>query len=409
MPDDTTFHIEDRYAIPFFRKQNVSVERGQGIYVWDEEGNRYIDFTSGWGVTCLGHAHPAITRAIHRQAQKIIQNPNSGLTYSPARAKLLSLLTKVLPQGLSRVFFTNSGAEANDAAIKLARKITGRPEVISTMQSFHGRTISTTSATGQASHRDRFRPRMPNYRFVPYDDVEAMAQALDTEVAAVIVEPIQAEGGVRVPSRGYLEEISRLCKENGSMLIVDEIQTGFCRTGSFFAIGSLPVEADFLTMAKGIAGGFPLGAFAVTESVASSVEYGDHGGTYCGNPLGCAVAYAVIRTLMDQKISNNVGRAGQEALACMHAWQDRHPDFVVDIRGRGLLLLVDMQTEDAATSVADICLQNGLFVRPTQGTGIRLLPPLNIAVGELEEGLLILERAIDETASRTGSFASGSY
>ena len=205
MSSKDTFEIEDKYLAPFFVKQKISIEKGDGVFVWDEEGKMYIDFTSGWGVTCIGHAHPVIIDALMEQGRKIIQNPNSGLTYSPARAHLLSLLAGILPSGLTRVFFTNSGAEANDAAIKLARKVTGRPEIISTHKSFHGRTISTTSATGQAKHRDRYNPLMPNYRFVPYDDLESLNNSMDKNVAAVIIEPIQGEGGVRIPSDGYLK------------------------------------------------------------------------------------------------------------------------------------------------------------------------------------------------------------
>jgi acetylornithine/N-succinyldiaminopimelate aminotransferase len=226
-----------------------------------------------------------ITDALLEQSKKIIQNPNSGLTYSPVRARLLSLMGEILPAPLTRVFFSNSGAEANDAAIKLARKATGRLDVIAMNQSFHGRTISTASATGQTKHRKKFNPLMPNYRFVPYDDLDALKRAFNNNMAALILEPIQGEGGVIIPSDGYLKEVSRLCKANGSLLIIDEIQTGFCRTGPMFAIGLLNVEADFMTMAKGIAGGFPFGAFAMSETIAANLEPGDHGGTYCGNPL----------------------------------------------------------------------------------------------------------------------------
>ncbi|MEI7637592.1 MAG: aminotransferase class III-fold pyridoxal phosphate-dependent enzyme, partial [Syntrophus sp. (in: bacteria)] len=254
-----TIQVEDKYTPPFFRKIPVSIERGAGVHVWNEEGNRFIDFTSGWGVTCLGHAHPVITDALLEQSKKIIQNPNSGLTYSPVRARLLSLMSGILPPPLTRVFFSNSGAEANDAAIKLARKATGRLDVIAMDQSFHGRTISTTSATGQTKHREKYNPLMPNYQFVPYDDLEALRRAFNNNVAALILEPIQGEGGVIIPADSYLKEVSRLCKANNSLLIIDEIQTGFCRTGPMFAIGSLNVEADFMTMAKGIAGGFPFG------------------------------------------------------------------------------------------------------------------------------------------------------
>ena len=398
MSTKMTIEIEDRHSPPFFKKIPVSIERGEGIYIWDEEGHRFLDFTAGWGVTCLGHAHPVITSALLEQAQKITQNPNSGLTYSPVRARLLSLLCEVLPPPLTRVFFSNSGAEANDAAIKLARKVTGRPDVISTHRSFHGRTISTASATGQASHRDKFSPLMPNYRFVPYDDVDALERSIDAAVAAVIVEPVQGEGGVRVPSDDYLWHVSRLCRANGSLMIVDEIQTGFCRCGPMFAIAPLQVEVDFLTMAKGIAGGFPFGAFAVSEEVASHLEMGDHGGTYCGNPLGCAVALAVIKHLLDHNISANVTDIGGRALRRMSGWRDACPDIITDVRGKGLLIGLQLRSEEAATRIADQCLEKGLFVRQTQGDVIRIFPALNISSEHMEEGLAIIEQSIADSA-----------
>ncbi len=400
MSSKASFEIEDKHMAPFFIKQKISIEKGDGIYVWDEEGNRYIDFTSGWGVTCIGHAHPVITDALIDQGRKIIQNPNSGLTYSPPRARLLSLLAGILPPGLTRVFFTNSGAEANDAAIKLARKATGRPDIISMNQSFHGRTISTASATGQAKHRDRYSPLMPNYRFVPYDDPEALKHSLGEKVAAVILEPIQGEGGVRVPSERYLTEVDNLCKENGSLLIMDEIQTGFFRTGPVFITSSCGVKADFLTMAKGIAGGFPFGAFAMSEEVANRLDIGDHGGTYCGNPLGCAVAYAAVRYLIDNNISRNVEDMGRIALDWMSPWRERYGNAIADIRGRGLLLMVEFKNEDIATRVKNECLARGLFITQTQGNGIRIFPALNIKKDELDEGLLIIKEAIETVVNR---------
>lgn len=392
-----TINIEDKFTPPFFQKTTISIERGEGIYVWDEEGNKFLDFTSGWGVTCLGHAHPTITNALLEQGKKIIQNPNSGLTYSPTRARLLSLMNQILPRPLTRVFFSNSGAEANDAAIKLARKVTGRLDIISTYQSFHGRTISTASATGQAKHREKFNPLMPNYRFIPYDDLMALGRALDSNVAAVILEPIQGEGGVKVPSDGYLEEASRLCKANNSLLIVDEIQTGFCRSGPMFAISSKNVEADFLTMAKGIAGGFPIGAFAVSDAVSSQFELGDHGGTYCGNPLGCAVAYAVIKYLLDHDVSANVTQMGNLSIDRMGKWMQEYPTIITDVRGKGLLLAIEFRDEKIAGLIADECLARRLFVRQTQGNMIRIFPALNIGDEEMEEGLAIIEAAIGTT------------
>ena len=393
-----TIAIENAHIPPFFTKIPVSIDRGDGVYVWDEDGNRYLDLTAGWGVTCIGHAHPAIQTALTEQAARILQNPNSGLTYSPVRARLLSLLADILPANLTRVFFTNSGAEANDAAIKLARKVTGRHNVVAAERSFHGRTISTASATAQAKHREKFRPLMPGYRFVPFNDLDAIQSVLDVNVAAVIVEQIQGEGGVRIPCEGYLEHVSRLCRANGSLLIVDEIQTGFCRTGPMFAIGETKAQADFLTMAKGIAGGFPLGAFAVSEDVSSKLEVGDHGGTYCGNPLACAVAYAVIRYLVDNNIHAHVAKLGQSALDEMARLKEMYPSVIAEIRGKGLLLFMGFRDEEIATRVTDECLRRKVFVRQTHGDGIRIFPALNIEHEQLMEGLAVIRQAIERAA-----------
>jgi acetylornithine/N-succinyldiaminopimelate aminotransferase len=390
-----TIAIESAHMPPFFAKTPISIERGDGVYVWDEEGIRYLDLTASWGVTSIGHAHPAIQDALAEQSALIMQNPDSGLTHSPARARYLSLLAGVLPANLTRVFFSNSGAEANDAAIKLARKITGRRSVIATDGSFHGRTIGTLSATGQARHRDKFDPLMPGFRFVPYDDLGALERALDREVAAVIVEPVQGEGGVRVPSVGFLEGVSRLCRANGSLLIVDEVQTGFCRTGPLFAISTTRAEADFLTMAKGIAGGFPLGAFAVSEEVSARLQAGDHGGTYSGNPLACAVAHAVLRYLLDNDVAAHVEALGRQALSEMTRWLSAYPGVVTDVRGRGLLLIAELRDEPAAARVAAECLARKVFVRQTQGNGIRVFPALTIEPAQLAEGLKTLRQAIE--------------
>ncbi|MCH7817437.1 MAG: aspartate aminotransferase family protein [Proteobacteria bacterium] len=292
----STIDIEDRLGITFCQRQPIAIERGEGSYVWDESGKKYLDFTSGWGVTCLGHSHPIITQAINQQAQKIIQNPNSGFTYSPARASLLSILKSVLPANLSKVYFANSGAEANDAAIKLARKITGKSKIVSTLGSFHGLTFNTLSVSGGTDNTEKYLPKLTENSFIPFDDIKAAAVAIDDVTAAVILEPIQGEGGVRIPGNGYLKQVANLCRQHKALLIIDEIQTGFCRTGKFFALehSEMQVEPDILTMGKGIAGGFPFAAFAVNGWVDGQIHRGDHGGTYCGNPLGWAVAVAVL-------------------------------------------------------------------------------------------------------------------
>jgi acetylornithine/N-succinyldiaminopimelate aminotransferase len=392
-----TIEIEEKHMLGFFKKIPVSIDHGNGVYVWDEKGNKYLDFTAGWGVTCIGHGHDVIVKALTEQGKKIIQNPNSGLTYSPVRARLLKMLQGILPKGLTRVFFVNSGAEANDAAIKLARKATGREDVISAFQSFHGRTISTASATGQVKHRERFKPLMPNYRFVNYNNLLDMEKAMDKDVAAVILEPVQGEGGVNIPSQNYLKEVKAMCNENGALLIIDEIQTGFYRTGPAFVSCADEVYPDIMTMAKGIAGGFPFGAFAMTEEVCRLLEPGDHGGTYCGNPLGCAVSCAVIEYLLDNRIEEHVEKIGKYAVEKAYALKEKYPAIIKEIRGKGLLILLEIADEITASDLMTGCLSQGLILNMIQGKCIRLLPALNIIKEELDEGFAILEGAIDRT------------
>jgi acetylornithine/N-succinyldiaminopimelate aminotransferase len=392
---EETIAIEDQHMPLFAKKIPIAIERGEGVYVWDQTGKQYLDLTSGWGVTCIGHANPIITDALLRQSQKIIQNPDTGLTYSPIRARLLSVLSKILPDGLTRVFFSNSGAEANDAAIKLARKVSGRTNVISTYKSFHGRTISTMSATGQTRYLKKFRPLMPNYKFVPYNDLEAITKKMDENVAAVILEPIQGESGVNIPSNGYLESVSALCLKHGALLIVDEIQTGFYRTGPAFASNPLNVKVDFLTMAKGIAGGFPFGAFAMSENIAQKIESGDHGGTYCGNPLGCAVSHAVINYLLEHDIESHVKTVGAYTLKKLHQWQQQYPDLIADVRGRGLLIALEFNDQGIASRIYKQSLNEGLLVNFIHGTVFRIFPALTITQEEIEEGLNILHQVIE--------------
>lgn len=389
-----TFQIEDKHYALFANKTKISIEKGEGVYVYDEAGKKYIDFTAGWGVTSIGHANPVITQALFDQSKKIIQNPNSGATYSPARSKLLFLMQEILPENLTRIFFSNSGAEANDAAIKLARKATGKLNIISTEKSFHGRTISTVSATGQQIHRSRFNPLIPHHIFVPYNNIPAIEKVIGNDVAAVIVEPIQGEGGVNIPDPDYLENLSNLCTENNVLLIVDEIQTGFYRTGPVFL--SNKVKIDILTMAKGIAGGFPLGAFAFTEEIQDKLGIGDHGGTYCGNPLGCAVAYSVIKYMLDNKIEENVEYVGALSITELNEWKKEYPTIIKDVRGKGLLIAVELADNDTTTSINSKCLNNGLILNVTQGNIVRMFPALNISKEEMKEGLSIFKNALNE-------------
>jgi len=390
-----TIKVEDKYFAPFFERIPLSIVKGEGVYVWDEKGKKYMDFTAGWGVTSIGHANPIIKEALCRQADKIIQGPEAGLTYSPERAKLLDLLHKILPKGLDKIFFTNSGAEANDAVIKLARKASGKMNVISTFKSFHGRTISTASATGQSIHRDKYNPLMPNYIFVPFNDIDDLYKEIKNNVAAVILEPIQGEGGINIPYGNYLEKVSEICRKNKVFLIVDEIQTGICRTGRMFASDLKKVNVDFLTVAKGIAGGYPFGAFAMTKKAADKLEIGDHGGTFCGNPLGCAVSYAVLKYMIDNNIEKNVNDVGEYTLNILKEWKNNYPSLISDVRGKGLLIGLQFHQKEIASKIKDTSLKKGLILNLKQGNIIRIFPALNITLDEMKQGLSILDDVID--------------
>ena len=395
-----SIEIEDSLGLTICMKQPVAIERGLGSYVWDDKGARYLDFTAGWGVTSLGHSHPVLVSAIQEQAARIMQNPNSGFTYSPVRGRLLTLLQEVLPQGMTRVFFANSGAEANDAAVKLARKVTGRPEVIAVAGSFHGRTLGTLSLSGGTDNAAKYLPLVPDNIFVPFGQVDALAAALSDRVAAVILEPVQGEGGVRVPPKGYLQDVAALCEAHGALLIADEVQTGFCRTGSFFAVDAEQVRPDILTMGKGIAGGFPFAALALTEAVAAGVNKGDHGGTYCGNPLGCAASLAVLRYLLEHKIAERVTRMGQFALQHLVRLAQRYPEYIVQVRGRGLLIGLQMHNDAQVTELTERCLVLGLMVTPTRNAVLRIIPNLLITKDELLSGFETLESALAVMGSR---------
>ena len=390
-----TIAIEDSFGLTTCNKQAIAIERGLGCQVWDEQGKRYLDFTSGWGVTALGHSHPAIVTALSEQASKLMQNPNSGFTYSPVRSRLLMKMQQVLPKGLKRVFFANSGAEANDAAIKIARKVTGRSVVVAVSGSFHGRTLSTLSVSGGPENAARYLPKVPDNIFVARDDVHALTQVFERyQVAAVIIEPVQGEGGVRTVSPHFFAKVSNLCRNNGALLIADEVQSGYCRTGSFFAVEKAGISPDILTMGKGIAGGFPFAAFAVTDHVAKGVDNGDHGGTYCGNPLGCAVADAVLSYMLAHDVAKQVQESGQTLLRALNVLLKSFPELIMELRSAGLLIGLQLNSDEQVQRLTQICLENGLLVTPTRNAVLRIIPSLLITQQEINEGVSVLQQSL---------------
>ena len=366
--------------------RGLTLVRGEGSYLWDDNDRRYLDLMTNYGVNLLGHAHAQVTDAIKRQGS-LLTNAHQSFD-TPARQDFLDALGALLPPPLSRISFGNSGAEAIEAALKFARVATGRIGIIATHRAYHGRTFGALSATADAKYRDPFAPMLEGVRHIPFDDLGALDKVLDDSVAAVIVEPIQGEGGVRVPADGYLKGIRERCDARAILLICDEIQTGF-RTGSPFAFTREDIVPDILCLSKSIANGLPLGVTVTTEAVSDRVPKGSHGSTFAGNPLVCAAGAATLRVLADETLHARAAQAGarfQERLRDLQLPQIR------EVRGRGLMQAIELKKP--ATSVIKAMQENGVLVLPAGGTVIRFLPSILIEDDQLDEGIDVLARAL---------------
>ncbi|HEX9094695.1 MAG TPA: aspartate aminotransferase family protein [Candidatus Dormibacteraeota bacterium] len=372
--------------IPLHVDRGISLARGEGCHLWDDQGRRYLDLMTNYGVNLLGHAHPKVTAAIDRQAS-LLTNAHQSFD-SPVRQEFLDTLAGFLPPALSRMSFANSGAEAVEAALKYTRVATGRINVIATHRAYHGRTFGALSTTSDAKYRDPFMPMLGGVRHVPFDNLPAMAEVMDDSIAAVIIEPIQGEGGIRVPADGYLKGIRDLCDARGALLIIDEIQTGF-RTGAPLAFTREGIVPDILCLSKSIASGLPIGVTIVTEAVSERVPKGSHGGTFSGNPLVCAAGVATLQVLADESLHAQAAAKGKR-------FQERIRELglsqIREVRGRGLLLAVELKKP--ATPVIKAMQERGVLVLPAGGTVIRFLPPILIEDAQLDEGIGALAEAL---------------
>jgi acetylornithine/N-succinyldiaminopimelate aminotransferase len=384
---------EDRF-FPVFTRADLVVERASGCRVWDVDGREFIDLTSGWGVTCLGHCHPALVESLSAQLRLVMQAPNCNLSYTRPQAEAVERLTGIAPPGLTRVLFTNSGTEATEGAIRLARRATRKPGIVACDGGYHGRTTGAAALTSGAKYRMPFGPLMPGVTFARFGDGEAIEAAIDHETAAIIVEPIQGEGGVNVPPAGYLRTLRDIADRHGLLLILDEIQTGIGRTGMMFASMYDGVVPDILLLGKCLGGGFPVGAILVNDAVASTIEKGDHGGTYPGNPLACTAVATVIRILTEQPIIDHCRSAGDIALDFLRALHREAPGTIVDVRGRGLLIGCELASEASASALARRCQEDGVIVNVTHGTVLRVFPALNIELPLLMQGLETIRQAL---------------
>jgi acetylornithine/N-succinyldiaminopimelate aminotransferase len=384
--------LSDRYLFPTYARAPLALVRGQGTTVWDADGREYLDFFSSTVVTVLGHAHPAIVAAIERQAREILHVSN--LHYCEPQARLAQALVET--SFGDRVFLCNSGAEANEAAIKLARKYghehgDGRFEIVTLLGSFHGRTLATIAATGQEKVRTGFEPVPDGFRYAPFDDVAAAERAITARTIAIMLEPIQGEGGVVVPGDGYLRAIRELCDRRDLLLIFDEVQTGVGRTGTLYGYQHSGVTPDVMTLAKGLGGGVPIGAMLATERLAQSFGIGSHGSTFGGNALACSVALAVLETLKSEGVLASCVAMGERLRAGLERLRERFP-IITGVRGRGLLIGAELSEPGAP--IVERCLADGLILNCTVNRVLRFTPPLTVRAEEIDRGLAILERAL---------------
>ena len=387
--------IESRVYMQTVRRQPVTIVRGQGTKVWDENGKEYLDFTAGWAVNNLGHCHPVVVEAIQEQARTLMQTSNAYYTVPQLQ------LAQVLVENscMDRVFFSNSGAEANEGAVKLARKYgrlhrNGAYEVITALNSFHGRTLAMVSATGQPHYQEAWKPLPEGFVNVEYNNLEAIKKATTDKTCAVMLEPVQGEGGVIVPEEGYLRTVRDWCDQNGLLLIFDEIQTGLGRLGTLFGYQSFDVEPDVMTLAKGLGSGVPIGAFMSKEH-AAVLEPGDHGSTFGGNALTCAAANASTRYMVENDVPAKSRQVADYLRKGLEEIKGRHP-YVTDVRGKGLLLALGFD-EEVSGKVVAACNQEGLLLNAVRPNAIRFMPPLTLSNEEVDQGLERLERALEKT------------
>ncbi|GAB4281399.1 MAG: acetylornithine transaminase [Deferrisomatales bacterium] len=395
MGNQEIIELGDAYLMPTYARFPVALVRGRGMRVWDADGRQYLDFLAGIAVCNLGHCHPRVTEALQRQAETLVHVSN--LYHIEPQARLARRLVEAT--FADRVFFCNSGAEANEGAIKLARKVhkdRGEPErteIVSALQSFHGRTLATLTATGQDKVKVGFEPLPPGFRWVPYDDLGALEEAVGPRTAAVLLEPIQGEGGVRVPSPDYLRRVRELCDARGTLLVFDEVQTGVGRTGTFLAGEHDGVAPDIATLAKGLGGGVAIGAVLATDAVARSFGPGSHASTFGGNPLATAAALAAVDTVLSDGILDHCRRMGTYFLERLRALTRGHP-AVAAVRGRGLLLGVELGGGRKAVELVRALLDRG-FLAGTAGEGVlRFAPPLIVERPEIDALLAALAEVL---------------
>lgn len=389
--------LESKYYMFLVRRQPMVLERGEGARVWDVDGKEYLDFTSGWAVNNAGHCNEAVADAIAEQARTLVQTSNQF--YTIPQLKLAEILVE--NSCMDKIFICNSGAEANEGAIKLAKKYgkknkDGAYEIITALNSFHGRTMMNVSATGQPHYQELFEPIPTGFTHVPYNDLTAIKSATNDNTVAVMIEPVQGEGGVNIPSAEYLRGVRKWCDDNNMLLIFDEVQTGLGRLGTLFGYESFGVEPDIMSLAKGLGGGVPIGAFLAKDS-ACAFDPGDHGSTFGGNPLTCAAAHASTKYLIDNNVAENSAKMGEYLGEGLKRLQAEY-EFITDVRGMGLIWAVEFDSE-LTPEVLPACNEAGILMNPMRPNAIRLMPVLTITKEEIDEALVRLNEGLKNATS----------
>ena len=396
MTEEKIFERDAKNYLPVFKRYKIVLERGEGAYLYDINGKKYIDFLAGIAVNVLGHNYPPLVKAIAEQAGKVIHVSN--LYYTQAQADAAAKLVKL--SGLDRVFFGNSGAEANEGAIKIARKFAknisaDKTQIITAWNSFHGRTLATLTATGQPHYQEGLEPLPAGFDYVHFNDAEELAEKISDKTCAVMLETIQGEGGVYPPKNDYLKKVRDLCDKHSALLIFDEIQSGIGRSGKFFAYEKYGVKPDIVTLAKGLAGGVPIGAFICTEKVAQAFKPGDHGTTFGGNPLACAAANVVLDTVPDEKFLSHVEEVGKYFKDKLIGLQKKYPAQIREIRGEGLILGAQLdKPKKSGVEIVNECMKRGAIINCTVETVLRFIPPLIITKEQVDEVVNILDAVL---------------
>ena len=391
MTTQETIDLFDKFVIANYPRLPRVIVKGQGCYIFDADGSKILDMFPGWAVSGIGHCHPKVVEAIRKQAGQLLHIDNT--LYSEPQGKLAKLLSERAFAG--KCFFCNSGAEANEAALKLARLHTSQQKYkfITAEGSFHGRTFATMTATAQPKHHEGLLPLLPGFVYVPFNDIAALESAFSDEVAAVMVEPIQGEGGINIATEDYLQAIRRLCDENGALMILDEVTTGIGRTGKWFGYQHFDVTPDIMTMAKALGGGVAIGAMMAKEEIAASLVPGKHASTFGGNALACAAAVATIEAIEEENLLENAAQLGQYTKDKLQQLKQKH--HIIDhVRGIGLMIGVQLTTPGA--EIVDKCLEKGLRINCTNDTVLRFMPPMIVTKSQIDQAVDILDNVLTE-------------